>query len=55
VLAKAGLVASEKRGRRQIQRANIDTLRRLMTFLAKDCCEGRSELCEPLLADLTCC
>ncbi len=54
VLAKAGLVASEKRGRQQIQRANIDTLRRLMTFLAKDCCEGRSELCEPLLADLTC-
>lgn len=55
VLAKAGLVTSEKRGRQQIQRANIDTLRRLMTFLAKDCCQGRAELCEPLLADLTCC
>ncbi|MBN8814533.1 MAG: helix-turn-helix transcriptional regulator [Sphingomonas sp.] len=55
VLAKAGLVASEKRGRQQIQRANIDTLRALMTFLAKDCCQGRAELCEPLLAELACC
>lgn len=55
VLAKAGLVTSERHGRQQIQRASIDCLRALMTFLAKDCCEGRAELCEPLLADLTCC
>lgn len=55
VLAKAGLAQAEKRGRNQIQRADIDTLRALMTFLAKDCCEGRAELCAPLVADLTCC
>jgi DNA-binding transcriptional ArsR family regulator len=55
VLAKAGLVKSEKQGRQQIQRADIDTLRELMLFLAKDCCQGRPELCEPLLAELTCC
>lgn len=55
VLAAAGLVTAEKRGRQQIQRANIDRLRALMTFLAKDCCQGRPELCEPLLAELTCC
>ena len=55
VLAKSRLVTAEKRGRHQIQRANIDTLRALMTFLAKDCCQGRPELCEPLLADLVCC
>ncbi|THD35090.1 MAG: transcriptional regulator [Sphingomonas sp.] len=55
VLAKAGLVTAEKQGRQQIQRANIDTLRGLMTFLAKDCCQGRAELCEPLLAELACC
>ena len=48
-------MAAEKRGRQQIQRASIDTLRGLMTFLAKDCCGGRTELCEPLLAELTCC
>ncbi|WP_340265993.1 ArsR/SmtB family transcription factor [Sphingobium mellinum] len=55
VLVKAGLVTSEKRGRQQIQRVHIDALRGLMVFLAKDCCEGRAELCEPLLAELTCC
>lgn len=55
VLAKAGLVKSEKLGRQQIQRADIDTLRDLMLFLVKDCCQGRPELCEPLLAELTCC
>lgn len=55
VLAKAGLVSSEKQGRQQIQRVSIDTLRGLMLFLAKDCCQGRAELCEPLLADLSCC
>ena len=55
VLAKAGLVRTEKDGRRMIQRADIDALRALMVFLAKDCCQGRAELCEPLLAELTCC
>lgn len=55
VMAKAGLVLSEKRGRQQIQRANLDGLRGLMVYLAKDCCQGRAELCEPLLAELTCC
>lgn len=54
VLAKAGLVTAERRGRQQIQRAGIDTLRALMAFLAKDCCQGRAELCEPLLAELAC-
>lgn len=55
VLVKARLVSSEKRGRNFIQRADIATLRSLMLFLAKDCCQGRAELCEPLLADLACC
>jgi ArsR family transcriptional regulator len=54
VLAKAGLVTAERSGRQQIQRAHIDGLRALMAFLAKDCCEGRAELCEPLLAELSC-
>ncbi|WP_315760466.1 metalloregulator ArsR/SmtB family transcription factor [Sphingomonas sp. Y38-1Y] len=55
VLAKAGLVTSEKRGRNFVQRADIAALRALMLFLAKDCCQGRAELCEPLLTELACC
>ncbi|WP_442679802.1 ArsR/SmtB family transcription factor [Sphingomonas sp. ASY06-1R] len=55
VLAQAGLVTAERRGRQQIQRARIDGLRALMIFLARDCCDGRAELCAPLLAELACC
>lgn len=55
VLAKADLVIAEKHGRHQIQRASIDTLRGLMTFLAKDCCAGSPELCAPLVAELAPC
>ncbi|MEW4449691.1 metalloregulator ArsR/SmtB family transcription factor [Qipengyuania sp. JC766] len=56
ILVAAGLVVPEKRGRRMIQRANITTLRDLMLFLAKDCCGGRADLCEPLAAELAeCC
>lgn len=55
VLAKAGLVIAEKRGRHQVQRANLDKLRAMIVFLLKDCCQSKAELCEPLLAELTCC
>ena len=55
VLAKAGLVQAEKRGRQQIQRARMEQLRALMVFLARDCCQGRAELCEPLLNELAQC
>lgn len=55
ILVAAGLVVPEKRGRQIIQRASIETLRELMLFLAKDCCGGRAELCEPLVAELSDC
>jgi DNA-binding transcriptional ArsR family regulator len=55
VMAKAGVVITERRGRQQIQRANIAALRDLMVFLVKDCCQSRADLCEPLIAELSCC
>ncbi|WP_033920074.1 ArsR/SmtB family transcription factor [Sphingomonas sp. 37zxx] len=55
VLVAAGLVQPEKQGRQIIQRADIARLRALMLFLAKDCCGGSAELCEPLIAQLACC
>jgi len=55
VLERAGLVRPERRSRSIIYRAEITALRELMVFLAKDCCQGRSELCEPLLTELSCC
>jgi DNA-binding transcriptional ArsR family regulator len=55
VLARAKLVTAEKQGRHFVQRADLARLRALMVFLARDCCEGRAELCAPLLEELTCC
>jgi len=55
ILARAGLVSATRQGRSIVYRAHISTLRDLMIFLAKDCCEGRSDLCAPLIAELTCC
>lgn len=55
VLARAGLVTFERHSRTIQYRADIGSLRDLMLFLAKDCCGGRTELCDPLIAELTCC
>ena len=55
ILARAGLVSAERRSRQMIYRADLDALRSLTLFLVKDCCQGRAELCEPLLAELACC
>ena len=54
ILSRAGLVTSERRSRSIIYRAHIETLRNLLLFLAKDCCGGRTELCTPLIQELSC-
>lgn len=55
VLAKTGLVGAGKPGHHMIQRASMERLRDLMLSLDKDCCQGRAELCAPLVAELSCC
>ena len=55
VLSRAGLLSSERRSRSIIYRADLDRLQGLVLFLLKDCCQGRAELCEPLLAELNPC
>ncbi|MDX6752398.1 metalloregulator ArsR/SmtB family transcription factor [Geminicoccaceae bacterium 1502E] len=52
VLARAGLVTAERSGRTIRYRADLGRLRALMLFFLRDCCDGRAELCGPLLADL---
>lgn len=54
-LARANLVTSERHSRSIVYRADLATLRALTLYLVKDCCQGRAELCEPLLAELACC
>lgn len=55
ILARAGLVQSERHSRSIIYRADLDGLRGLMLFLLKDCCGGNAELCAPLVAELAPC
>ncbi|MGI8398485.1 ArsR/SmtB family transcription factor [Agrobacterium deltaense] len=54
-LCRAGLVKSERQSRSIIYRADLDGLRLLTLFLLKDCCGGSTELCAPLIAELTPC
>src|SRR3546814_12853159 len=44
VLVKVGLVLAAKRGRQQLQVANLDSPTGLQVFLAKDCFRRRADL-----------
>ena len=54
ILLRAGLIRNEREGRAIRYYANIDGVRRLLSFLMEDCCGGRSELCEPVLDAIAC-
>lgn len=55
VLSRAGLIRSQRHSRSIVYRADLDRLRELVLFLLNDCCQGRAELCQPLLAELAPC
>ena len=50
LLVNAGLAASRREGRSVIYSADIGGTRALLSFLVEDCCQGRPEVCAPLLA-----
>lgn len=53
VLLNAGLVRNQREGRAIRYFANTEGLRGVLGFLLQDCCGGRPDLCQPLIADLT--
>ena len=55
ILTRAGLISSERNSRSIVYRAEIDKVREIASFLVNDCCGGRPELCEPLVAEFTPC
>jgi DNA-binding transcriptional ArsR family regulator len=55
VLARAGLVRSQRQSRSVIYRANLDAIRDTVQFLVQDCCGGRPDVCQPLLDSLQPC
>jgi ArsR family transcriptional regulator, arsenate/arsenite/antimonite-responsive transcriptional repressor len=52
ILARSGLVRSERQSRQIFYCPQLDQVRALTVFLLKSCCGGRPELCEPLISDL---
>lgn len=54
-LARAEMIRAERRSWIINYRADLDRLRALTLFLVKDCCSGKVELCDPLIAELIPC
>lgn len=50
ILSRAGLTRSRRDSRQIIYAVDLDTVRRLVTFLVEDCCGGQPERCAALLA-----
>jgi ArsR family transcriptional regulator, arsenate/arsenite/antimonite-responsive transcriptional repressor len=55
VLSRAGLVTAERIGRSIVYRADLVRLQTVMSFLVNDCCDGRPEICAPLIESITTC
>ena len=55
ILTRAGLIEAERHSRSIVYRALVDRVREIASFLVQDCCGGRPELCEPLIAEFTPC
>lgn len=53
-LERAGLVQSERESRLIHYRADYAAMRRLLTFLMQDCCQGAPEMCGDLLSNFNC-
>src|SRR3954471_16474546 len=55
ILSRAGLVSAQRFSRSIVYRADLDRFRTVMLFMLRDCCDGRPEICAPLIEDLTSC
>jgi DNA-binding transcriptional ArsR family regulator len=49
ILSRANLVTAERQGRTILYAADTEGAKALLTYLIKDCCGGKPELCQPLL------
>jgi DNA-binding transcriptional ArsR family regulator len=54
VLAHAALIRPERDGRIVRYVADMTGFRDLLAFLMEDCCNGKPELCRPVINALTC-
>jgi hypothetical protein len=52
---RAGLVSAQRFSRSIVYRADLARLQEVMLFMLRDCCDGRPEICAPLVERLTPC
>ncbi len=55
ILTRAGLIRSRRKSRSVIYSADYGEVAGLLGFLMQDCCQGRPEVCEPVLQAASCC
>jgi DNA-binding transcriptional ArsR family regulator len=55
VLSRAGLVSAQRFSRSIVYRADLSRFQEVMLFMLRDCCDGRPEICAPLVENLTPC
>jgi ArsR family transcriptional regulator len=55
VLSRAGLVTARRFSRSIVYRADLARFQAVMLFMLNDCCDGRPEICAPLIESLTPC
>ena len=55
VLSRAGLVSAQRFSRSIVYRADLSRFQDVMLFMLRDCCDGRPEICAPLVQSLTPC
>ena len=55
ILSTAGLVHARRDGRSIIYAVDFDRMSTLLQYLAKDCCNGRPEICAPLAETVNSC
>jgi ArsR family transcriptional regulator len=54
-LSRAGLVTAQRFSRSIVYRADLAKLQQVMLFMLRDCCDGRPEICAPLIESLSPC
>ena len=55
ILSRAGLLTAQRFSRSIVYRADLDAFRAVMLFMVRDCCDGRPEICGPVVESLKPC
>jgi ArsR family transcriptional regulator len=55
ILSRTGLVSAQRFGRSIVYRAELARFQQVVLFMLQDCCDGRREICAPVIESLTPC